>query len=251
MVLDILGPDAAKASGKAIGIYFSAHWCPPCRGFTPKLAEFYNAGLKDKMEIFFASSDRDQAAFDEYFKEMPWQALPYEKRKEKEELSDMFGVQGIPAFVVLNSDGTLITTDGRSQVMKDQKGEGLPEGWLPQPFNDINDDPSEVNEQTCIIAVGSDEAMCAAVKTVAEEHYTKAGKDVAQMEFRFFSAPDGDVVTQIRGMTKIGDGSTLLLLDIPDKGGFYVCETDASTPEAVREFLSDYKAKKLQRKQLE
>jgi len=21
--------------------YFSAHWCGPCRGFTPKLAKFY------------------------------------------------------------------------------------------------------------------------------------------------------------------------------------------------------------------
>merc|ERR1712118_238427 len=68
-------------------------------------------GLKDKMEIFFVSSDRDQASFDEYFAEMPWQALPYEKREEKNFLSDAFGVSGIPAFVVLNNDGTLITTD--------------------------------------------------------------------------------------------------------------------------------------------
>merc|ERR1719440_1761873 len=144
-VLDILGSDVEKAAGKCIGLYFSAHWCPPCRGFTPKLAEFYKDGLKDKMEIFFVSSDRDQKAFDEYFAEMPWQALPYEKREEKGTLSDMFGVSGIPAFVVLNNDGTLITTDGRSKIAQDPKGENLPLGWLPQPFNDVNDDPSDLN----------------------------------------------------------------------------------------------------------
>merc|ERR1712117_594811 len=71
----------------AIGIYFSAHWCPPCRGFTPKLADMYKNGLKDKMEIFFVSSDRDQASFDAYFAEMPWQALPFERRAEKSLLS--------------------------------------------------------------------------------------------------------------------------------------------------------------------
>ena len=27
---------------KTIGIYFSAHWCPPCRAFTPVLVEFHN-----------------------------------------------------------------------------------------------------------------------------------------------------------------------------------------------------------------
>jgi len=251
MVLDTLGSEAiSKIENKAIGIYFSAHWCPPCRAFTPKLAEFYKDGLKDKMEIFFVSSDRDQASFDEYFAEMPWQALPYEKRAEKTFLSDAFGVQGIPAFVVLNNDGTLITTDGRSKIAQDPKGENLPLGWLPQPFNDVNDDPSDLNSQTCVMALGDDEAMAAAVKTVSEEYYAKAGKDINAMPYRFFKGPDGAVVNQVRDLINIQESSTLLLLDIPDDGGFYVCQKAASTPEAVREFLSDYEAKKLERQQL-
>ena len=56
---------ADALSGKTVGIYFSAHWCPPCRGFTPKLAEAYQK-LKangKELEIVFVSSDRDQHSF--------------------------------------------------------------------------------------------------------------------------------------------------------------------------------------------
>merc|ERR1712185_269743 len=95
------------------------------------------------------------------------------------------------------------------------------------------------------------EAMCNAVKTVAEEYYAQAGKDIDEMPFRFFSGPDGDVVSQVRNLTKIQDSSKLLLLDISDDGGFYVCQKNATTPEAVREFLSDYTTKKLERQQME
>ena len=72
------------ATGKVIGFYFSAHWCPPCKAFTPILAEFYNNFKKgengDKLEIIFVSSDKTDESFDEYFKEMPWLALPYKER---------------------------------------------------------------------------------------------------------------------------------------------------------------------------
>jgi nucleoredoxin len=54
-------------NGKAlVGIYFSAHWCPPCRGFTPVLKDTYDE-LKEQnkgFEIVFVSSDRDQTSFD-------------------------------------------------------------------------------------------------------------------------------------------------------------------------------------------
>merc|ERR1712137_733089 len=59
-------------------IYFSAHWCPPCRGFTPTLAAAYKKGAQGKnVEVVFVSSDRDEAGFGEYYGEMPWLALPF------------------------------------------------------------------------------------------------------------------------------------------------------------------------------
>jgi len=66
-------------SGKtAVALYFSAHWCPPCRGFTPQLAGWYTSDLKAKgLEVVFVTGDRDEAAFNEYFGEQPWLALPY------------------------------------------------------------------------------------------------------------------------------------------------------------------------------
>merc|ERR1712232_322285 len=242
--------DAVKGK-KAVALYFSAHWCPPCRGFTPKLAEWHGGGLKDKMEIIFVSSDRDQASFDDYAKDMPWLALPYDKRTEKEALSEAIGVEGIPTFAVINPDGTIITTDGRSRVTSDPKGESFPEGWLPQPYNNVNDDPSPLNEEQCLIALGNVESPAAvAVRTVACDYYELAGKVVDAMPLRFFYGPDGGVTGQLRKLTGVVDNK-LILLDIPDDGGFYVCDVEASSPEVINQFISDVQAKKVQRKQLQ
>jgi len=68
-----------------VAIYFSAHWCPPCQRFTPKLAQLYkdvNAASK-KFGVLFVSSDRDDKSFQEYFHEMPWVALDFEQRDLK------------------------------------------------------------------------------------------------------------------------------------------------------------------------
>merc|ERR1712187_278383 len=253
LLLDSLGADlVAKAQGKPIGLYFSAHWCPPCRGFTPKLAEWYNAGLKDKMEIIFVSSDKDQASFDSYFNEMPWLALPFAKRAEKEAISDAMGVAGIPSFAVINPDGTVITTDGRSQVSKDTKGEHFPAGWLPKPLNDVNDDPSPLNEEQCAIMFGTSLGAMQVVKAVAQEFYDAAGKDVDEMPVKFFNAPPGSVAEQLRKLTGIADDQ-LIFLDIPSDGAFFVCDAEASklTEAGVKEFIENAKSGKIGRKQLQ
>merc|ERR1712217_911024 len=246
-----IGEDLMKQTGgKPIGLYFSAHWCPPCRGFTPKLAEFYKDGLKDKMEIIFVSSDRDESSFNDYFGEMPWKALPFDKRDEKEKLSKAFCVSGIPSCVVMRPDGTTITKDGGRKVMADPTGKDLPDGWLPQPFNDVNDDPSDLNGEQCVLALGGEASMVAAVKEVAQEYYEKAGKAIDEMPMRFSTAPKGDVGGQLYTLTKL-EGNKLVFLDIPSGGAFYVCEADAVDAGAVRSFISDAVAGKLTKNQLQ
>ncbi|KAH9255174.1 hypothetical protein BASA81_006614 [Batrachochytrium salamandrivorans] len=113
------------------------NWCPPCRGFTPKLAQWYAKDLKAKgLEVIFISSDKGQTEFDSYLSEQPWFALPFADRARKAKLSDKFKVQGIPSLILLNpKDGSLITDSGRESVTQDPTGVNLP--WMPKTALEI------------------------------------------------------------------------------------------------------------------
>ncbi|RUS87715.1 hypothetical protein EGW08_004556 [Elysia chlorotica] len=74
-----------------------AHWCPPCRGFTPQLASCYKA-IKDagkSFEIVFVSFDRDDASFKEYFGEMPWLSLPFDSDKKPKRSPCVIGTDSL------------------------------------------------------------------------------------------------------------------------------------------------------------
>ncbi|KAI8615759.1 thioredoxin-like-domain-containing protein [Chytriomyces sp. MP71] len=126
-------PTAKIATGKkALGLYFSAHWCPPCRRFTPKLAEFYET-MRDHLEIVFVSSDSDESQWSEYFASMPWFALPYSNFTTKSTLSNKFNVNGIPCLILLDpKDGSLLTADAVQHVYNDPAGSRFP--FKPVPL---------------------------------------------------------------------------------------------------------------------
>ena len=107
------------AGKKHVMIYFSAHWCPPCRGFTPVLAEkFTKTTEANGIAVVFASSDCDHGAFDEYYGEMPWLALPFSERDLKAKLGEKYVVCGMPCLVVLDDQGNLVSKEGRAEVDK-------------------------------------------------------------------------------------------------------------------------------------
>ena len=124
---DLLGDQLLSKTGnvqtsditinKIICIYFSAHWCPPCRGFTPILSEFYNQckANEKELEIVFASKDNTQQQFDDYYGEMAWLCLPFGSPKVQE-LSEKYAVSGIPSLIVLNSKGNVVVKNGRQDV---------------------------------------------------------------------------------------------------------------------------------------
>jgi nucleoredoxin len=129
-LIGFFGPELVLADGKKveisylngnsfIGVYSSAHWCGPCKRFTPRLVRFRDASQKtdNKFEVVFRSSDRSEEEMFGYMKgsRMKWPAIPY-GASEGAFIKKVFAIGGIPDLIVMTGDGTLITMDGRRDV---------------------------------------------------------------------------------------------------------------------------------------
>ena len=92
-------------------LYFSAHWCLPCRAFTKKLSKFYNTNFSEgcNFDILFISSDRDEKEMQEHINwgDMKFPALKYESKKRATEINK-YACRGIPCLVLVDRDGEII-----------------------------------------------------------------------------------------------------------------------------------------------
>jgi len=120
-------PTAEVLAGKKfVVIYFSAHWCPPCRKFTPLFAVTYeDLEDKDEVEVVYVSADKDADEFDEYYAEMPWAAVPF-GAAGRDAVGGAFGVEGIPRVVVLSgADGSVVNGDARTLITQKKSLAGV------------------------------------------------------------------------------------------------------------------------------
>lgn len=113
-----------KSSGvKVIALYFSAHWCPPCRQFTPLLKAAYedyksNHSSDNKLSVVFVSGDRSQDDMLSYMREAHgnWPGVAPGSPLQQS-LNTAFQVRGIPALIVVDINGEILSREGRQEVM--------------------------------------------------------------------------------------------------------------------------------------
>ena len=126
---EVPSKDGVPEDKKIVCFYFSAHWCPPCRQFTPMLKEFHDKTKDQGVVVVFVSSDKTEKDMNEYFNEShgDWLRVPHKSTLAKE-LKGHFHINGIPTLVVCKRDGKVITTDGVEQVA--ENGALIVDKWV-------------------------------------------------------------------------------------------------------------------------
>jgi len=235
---------------KYLMLYFSAHWCPPCRRFTPMLCQAYT-DLKhvhgDKFELLFVSSDHDLDAFMEYCATMNFGAIPYHEREAKTALSKTLKVRGIPSLIMLGpkpkdassdssscrvADRPIINDNVRACIErgKDYYVQDFP--FYPKIYGDLNQTQENINTTTSIIIfheTGDDDDQ-AEVRDMLQQAAAEFAKNQdaygGRNNVRFYWALSHTGLTKtVRDALKMGppsdDRPHMVLLDIPDQGAFY------------------------------
>lgn len=253
-------------AGKTLGIYFSAHWCPPCRGFTPTLAKHYKT-YKEKglpFEIIFSTGDRDEASFESYYKEMAaeggdWLAMPWSSSSNRDELDSLFEVSGIPCLVIVDENGRVINKNARGAVASDPTGESFP--WVPPAVGNLaRPEGIEETPSVCVFmeGLGSEEQknLLSEMEQAAKK-YIEAGKAKGEdPAYRFFAARSDDgAVPQIRKLCALPKDAqeqpVMLLLDLDDNGPFYISDQSKISAATIEVFTKGYEEKTIARQQIQ
>ena len=99
--------------GKVLYIDIWATWCRPCRKEIPyveKLVEHYKNNKKVKFVSISIDEDRD-AWLQLLEKDKPQWAQYITTPTQTEALTKVYGIRGIPRFIIINSDGTINNAD--------------------------------------------------------------------------------------------------------------------------------------------
>uniref|UniRef100_W5MGA7 Nucleoredoxin n=1 Tax=Lepisosteus oculatus TaxID=7918 RepID=W5MGA7_LEPOC len=248
--------DSSCLEGSYVGVYFSAHWCPPCRSLSRVLVESYRTVKESgqKFEIVFVSADRSEDSFKQYFSEMPWLAVPYSDEGRRSRLNRLYGIQGIPTLILLDAEGRLVTRQGRVEVLNDPECRRFP--WHPRPVLELSEsNAAQLNEGPCLVLFvdsrtdGEQQIACLAIMKPAERvravwRLNTLRPHPASPVSVCLCAQD-DMSDSLRDYTNLPEAAPLLtILDMSARAK-YVRDVEEITPAVVEQFVGDFLAEKL------
>lgn len=125
--LDGSGFDLEAYKGKVVLIDFWATWCGPCRAEIPNILanweRFHDAGF----EVVAVSVDRDLNKLQEFVAEEnpPWTVVADNHPKNRKSMAGAYGVSGIPAFILVDQMGKVVSVNCRGKRLGQELGKWL------------------------------------------------------------------------------------------------------------------------------
>ena len=126
----ITNPSMSKSSTKGclkdqelIGLYVAANWKSDCKRFGPLLKDFYyNAAPHNNLEIVYVSADRSLSEFKDFYTTTPFLAMPADTSSYKNEITKALKIIELPALVILDEDGDVVTVEGVQKIQELERG---------------------------------------------------------------------------------------------------------------------------------
>jgi nucleoredoxin len=169
------------------------------------------------------------------------------------ELGEMFGVEGIPALIIIDSKtGKVITDEGRSAVSSDPEGKEFP--WIPKPVAELGG--AGLNENACLMllfgtAEAKNEETLKSFETVAKDliaHWQAQGEE--NQPVYFYQSAGGPLEERVRAVLGVeGTGPKLVLMNLPAAERFV--HTGDLNEAAFRDVATKYASGQLQTESLE
>lgn len=194
---------------------------------------------------------------------MPWLTFPLGDSRINA-LSSRFEVEGIPTLVIMDPDGNVVNKSARGCITSDPKGERFP--YYPEPVEDLSEGVEsygvDINTKPALVVLmeNSDDGDQADAKEALipfGETMAKAKADLPdgpEMIF-FYAFKPSQMVSRIRELCRLppvekAEDPQMVILNIPDSGGFYVSDATEVTSDTINAFVAAFQTKTLERKQL-
>ena len=88
-------------------VVFGASWCPTCEKANAGLKKYENAWKTNNVEIIYISIDTDKTAFNEAYKNTPWQTYCDYKGWDTQAAKDYY-ITGTPSYFLLDDNNKIL-----------------------------------------------------------------------------------------------------------------------------------------------